>query len=101
MKEGTTKVSQLQNFSNIFFFFLNDAPPPEFSPLPHHAPLPFYPHPPRPRDAVPGRDALAEPLHPLEREREARRGAADLREVDRDPDRQLDLRRLGGLEADQ
>src|SRR2546430_15330243 len=24
-----------------FFFFLNDAPPPKFSPLPLHAPLPF------------------------------------------------------------
>src|SRR5256885_15415135 len=28
--------------TSSFFFFLIDRPPPEFSPLPQHAPLPIY-----------------------------------------------------------
>src|SRR2546430_17009953 len=32
--------------NHLFFFFLNAAPPPEISPLPHPAPLPLSPPPP-------------------------------------------------------
>src|SRR5256885_13646803 len=45
-----------------YFFFLNDPPPPEFSPFPHHAPLPSPP-------PAPARRALEQLQHRLDAER--------------------------------
>src|SRR2546430_14272564 len=59
------------------FFFLNEPPPPEFSPFPQPAPLPFWRAPPPPPRADPAPPALPRKDPPRPVETPAVRAGAD------------------------